>query len=77
MNDQLMSIFRYGLMILGTWIASSGAVSDSEWASISGALLTLISVGWGVWAKVGTTKVPSETLTQKQVQITGVEPPKK
>jgi hypothetical protein len=74
MNQQLVSLLRYGLMIIGTWLASSGTITEGDWESVSGALLTLISVGWAVWAKVGTTRVPVDTLTTKQTAITGVSP---
>lgn len=74
MNDQLISVIRYGLAFAGGLIANMGWASNDEWTAISGALLTLISVGWSVYAKIGTARVPVQTLTQKQVAITGVEP---
>ncbi len=74
MNEQLLSVFRYGLAFVGGLLANSGWISGDDWTAVSGALLTLVSVGWSIWLKINTARVPVNTLTSKQVEITGKSP---
>ncbi len=74
MSEQLLSILRYGLTFLGGLLANYGIFSDSEWTTLSGAILAVIPVLWSWWQRQGTTRVPTETLTTKQASITGVQP---
>jgi hypothetical protein len=68
MNEQVLSLIRYGLAFLGGFLASgSNAIFTSdEWTQASGAVLTLVAVGWSAWVKRNSTRVPNETLTSAQ-----------
>lgn len=74
MNDQLTGLVRMFLVFLGSWIVQSGWIDAAMWDTVVGSLVALIGVAWSIYNKVGTTRVPVETLTQKQTIITGVSP---
>lgn len=77
MNDQLLGLIRMGLVFFGGIIVQAGWLGQADWDLVVGSLVSLIGVGWSVWTKINTVRVPTDTLTQKQVNITGVEPPSK
>lgn len=74
MNDQVKSIVRYALAFVGGFIVQYGYAEEGQWTEISGALLTLAAVGWSIWAKLDSARVPKSTLTSEQVRLTGVSP---
>lgn len=42
----MQSIIRNLLLMLGTWIASQGFMSESEWEQVAGALIILVAAAW-------------------------------
>lgn len=48
---ELLSVVRTLLGVLGTWLATSGYVSSSDWQTITGAVLVIIPLVWGVIQK--------------------------
>lgn len=65
-TDQIMGFIRQALMIAGTYVATTSWGSDLDWPAIVGAIMTLIGVVWSFWIKIGTTRVPTPTLTASQ-----------
>jgi hypothetical protein len=76
MNDQLLGLVRMGLVFVGALIVQAGWIGQGDWDAIVGVLVSAVGVGWSIYNKWGTARVPVDTLTTKQVQITGVEPNK-
>jgi hypothetical protein len=74
MNDQLLGLIRMGLVFLGGIIVQAGWLGQGDWDAVVGVLVSAIGVGWSIYNKIGTARVPTETLTVKQTQITGVSP---
>jgi hypothetical protein len=68
-QDQILALVRAVLLIAGTFLVTTasheGVVSDVNWATITGAVLTIIPIAWSMFAhaqnanvrfKVGSTK---------------------
>lgn len=58
--EVIVSLFRQILVIAGTYVAATGYVNADQWASISGALITLLTTGYMVWTRWNTAKVPAK-----------------
>lgn len=68
-NDQILSMARAALNILGTILLTCGYIKglDAEtWSTISGALLTLVGVGWGLFAH---TRINTVTAAAKLPEV--------
>lgn len=58
MNQEvLVSLFRQGLAMLGIALAAKGYVSESDWTMLSGAVLSIGTTAYMVYARWGTVKV--------------------
>ena len=75
MSEHITSLIRYALVFVGSWIVQQGWVDNGAWEQVMGAILTLVGVGWSIYLKVGTARVPVETLTKTQTAVTGIEKP--
>jgi hypothetical protein len=52
-QDMLMSVVRKGLVMLGTYIMATGAVSDNEWTNVAAGLApVIVGVVWSLVNKV-------------------------
>ena len=74
-NDQILSMARAALNILGTILLTYGYIKglDAEtWSTISGAVLTLVGVGWGLFAhtKTNTVTAAAKLLEVEQIVAT-------
>ena len=74
-NDQILSMARAALNILGTILLTYGYIKglDAEtWSTISGAVLTLVGVGWGLLAhtKTNTVTAAAKLLEVEQIVAT-------
>ncbi|MFD1330794.1 hypothetical protein ACFQ4O_02150 [Methylopila musalis] len=49
--DQFAALLRTALQLAGAYVAANGYASGAEWELISGALLTLATTAWGIWAR--------------------------
>jgi hypothetical protein len=58
-QDQVMSIVRSVLQILGTGLVSKGVIGDADWTTIAGAILMVVPVGWGIYAHTQQQKIAS------------------
>lgn len=50
MNDNLQSIARAVLTSLGGGLVTAGYVDATQWQTIVGAIIALVSVGWSVYS---------------------------
>ena len=51
MNSDLVArLARTGLQVIGSVLATKGYITEDMWTGVSGALLTLITTGFTVWA---------------------------
>src|SRR5262245_37320009 len=56
--DQVLSIVRAILQILGTTLVSRGLIlSEADWTTISGGVLMVVPVAWSIWANRKTAKI--------------------
>ncbi len=49
--EQLASILRTVLQVVGGIVAANGWIADEQWVAISGGLLTIATTAWGLWAR--------------------------
>lgn len=51
MNSELLErLLRTALQIGGTFVAGASWYTDSRWGLITGAVVTLVTTGWTIWA---------------------------
>lgn len=55
-SDQIAGIIRALLAAAGGFIVAKGFVDDATWATVSGALVTVFTAVWSIWAKAQTAK---------------------
>jgi len=67
-QDQLMSILRWALTTLGSFLVTNGTVSSSAWQQITGIVMTLAPFVWGLVVHTQASTVMSAAA------IPGVEP---
>jgi len=56
-QDQVMSIARAVLQIVGTFLISNGIFTEANWGTAAGAILVLVGIGWGMYAQTKANKV--------------------
>lgn len=66
-QDTIWQIVRYVLIAGGTWVASKGYISETQWETVVGAIGTLFAVGWGLFVKSGTKAVPADVAARPDV----------
>jgi len=47
-TQQYLTIVRTGLSVVGTVLATTGTVKGDDWTAISGAVLPIASILWGL-----------------------------
>lgn len=63
MNDEVVvSTFRTFLQMLGGVLVTKGVLSDQDWTLYTGLIMAAGSLGWMLWARWGTKKVPQDAL---------------
>ena len=71
-KDQVLSMTRAVLNIVGTMLMSYGYIRglDAEsWSAISGAVLTLVGVAWGLYAHTKTSTITAAAKLPEVAQI--------
>lgn len=59
MPDSVAAVVRYILIAGGTWVAAKYGITDLNVEGLAGAVLTVLTVVWGVFVKKGTVAVPA------------------
>lgn len=57
--EQVASLFRTVLQVVGGILATNGWVASDNWTLISGSVLTLAVTAWGMWARSDTNLIKS------------------
>ena len=71
-KDQVLSMTRAALNVLGTILMTYGFIKglDAEaWSAASGAILTLVGVGWGIYAHTKTSTITAAAKLPEVAQI--------
>lgn len=48
-KDQLMSLIRQGLTLVGGFLAIKGLVGEADWTTLMGTAMALISGAWSMF----------------------------
>ena len=56
-QDQILSIARAVLQVVGTGLVSKGLIGTADWSTIMGAVLMVVPVIWGMMAHTDAAKV--------------------
>lgn len=56
-QDQVLSLVRSILAIVGTMLATKGVVSSSDWTTYSGAILVFVPIVWSMFAHTDSAKL--------------------
>jgi hypothetical protein len=65
--DGVWSLVRHLLTAAGGGAVSAGWLSSDDLTAIVGAIVTLISVAWGIYVRYGTRQVPEVTAQRADV----------
>jgi hypothetical protein len=57
--EQLASFLRTVLQILGGVVIANGYFDANTWLTLSGAVVTIVVTGWGLWARSDTNLIKS------------------
>ncbi len=49
-SDQMSSVLRSALAIAGTFLTTYGLLNAGDWATVTGAVLAVAPVVWGIYA---------------------------
>ncbi len=55
--DVLARILRTLLQVGGTYLAATGKITEGDWTAISGAIVTIVTTGYTVYASWGAKKI--------------------
>ena len=65
--DSVWALIRYILVSLGSGLTAHGTLSSDDVQTAAGAIVTLLTVAWGVYVRTGTKAVPVETAKRPDV----------
>jgi len=65
--DGVWSLVRWALASLGGGAVASGWLTENDLSTIVGAVVSLLTVAWGIWVRAGTKQVPVEVAKNPQV----------
>lgn len=60
-SDQLLSLLRTLLQILGTYLTTKGFVNETLWAQISGIVLVIAPTIWSIYAHTDAANIKKVT----------------
>jgi len=58
--DGVWSMVRWALATLGGGAVTSGWLTENDLSTIVGAVISILTVAWGIWVRHGTRQVPVE-----------------
>lgn len=56
-NEQLLSLLRAILQIVGTSLMAKGVVTTADWTTYSGAIMMIVPIAWGYFAHTNSAKL--------------------
>jgi hypothetical protein len=65
--DSVWSLIRFVLTSLGSGLTTTGYLTSDDIQTGAGAIVTLLTIAWGVYVKVGTRAVPITTAQRADV----------
>jgi len=65
--DGVWSLIRYVLATAGGGAVTSGWLTQNDLTTIVGAIISILTVAWGVWVRHGTKQVPVEVAKDTDV----------
>lgn len=68
-TDQILMLVRSVLVIVGMFLVSSNKVTDSNWQTIAGAILTIVPVIWGMFANTQSAKIEKVAVMPEVTQV--------
>ena len=70
-SDQLMSVVRDALQIVGTFLATYGVLTSEQWQPMMGAIIMVAPVVWGiiVHSKTNTVKAAARLPEVSKVEV--------
>lgn len=70
--DSVAAILRYALIAAGTWVATKYGITDLNVEGLAGAVLTVLTVIWGVFVKKGTVAIPADSIKTTQSPVSSI-----
>jgi len=65
--DGVWSLLRYVLTSLGGGAVATGWLTENDVSTIAGAIISILTVAWGVYVRHGTRQVPEATAQKADV----------
>ncbi len=72
MPDSIAAIVRYALIAAGTHLATKYNLMDLDITAIAGAVMTLLTVAWGIFVKKGTVAIPANEVKVDQTIVSSM-----
>ena len=66
-QDMAMQLIRYALLTFGPIVIAKGWASETQWATVVGAIMVVATWAWGIYVKKGTTSVPDNVAERADV----------